>query len=109
MRLFEIDALSSHAISKKCRFMHFLLSLLHDSLLLRYLLHWNSRHCTFTLEWKALARARACSVKAKAYAEGGPQVHGGGSILPGDWGGGGGGGGVGESNEGHYILVVLIR
>ena len=50
----------------------------------------------FTLEWKALARARACSVKAKAYAEGGPQVHGGGSILPGDWGrkGGRGGGNV---------------
>ena len=28
----------------------------------------------FTLEWKALARARACSVKAKAYAEGGPHA-----------------------------------
>ena len=99
MRLFEIDALSSHAINKKYRFIYALLSLLHDAWLLRHLLHWNSRHCTFTLEWKALARARACSVKAKAYAEGGPQVHGGGSILPGDWGRKGGRGG--KSHEGH--------
>ena len=47
------------------------------------------------------------SVKAKAYADGGAQVHGGGAILPRRLGSKGGE--VEKSHEGPKILVVLIR